>query len=180
MTSPAPRDGERPALEDIAHSVRGAAQLVKFIAQASNTPASIRAGLELISSTLEQSAEKADALIDEVGINISDHLGITTSDLASMHFAPVSPAFKRQPDSIGLWKQDAEAEFDLWGQVETILAQDDAGLERRFVANPDEHVAAVDALEKLRERWQGGIKLMEATLLRLAVAIARWEQSDGR
>ena len=52
-------------------------------------------------------------------------------------------------------------------------------MERRFNANPDEHLAMVDALEKLRERWLGEVKLLEASLLRLAVVVARWEQSGG-
>jgi hypothetical protein len=172
-------DAERPALEDFAHTVSGAAQLLDSVAHSSKTPPALRAGLELLSSALGATVQKANALIEEIGIDLSQSLGVSTNDLAEMRFSPVTPAFHRQPATIEPWTSRAQAEFMLWGAVESLLAEDDAGLERRFNANPDEHLAMVDALEKLRERWLGEVKLLEASLLRLAVVVARWEQSGG-
>lgn len=168
---------ETPALQQVAQNVRGTAELLSYIAQAPSTPGNLRAGLALLVRTLDEVANQADQLIDDVGIDISSHLGITTTDLANMRFAPVTPGFRRQPATLTAWKQSAEADFNLWGKVEQILAEDDVGLEHRFIANPEEHLTLVDAMEKLRERFQGDTKLIEATLLRLAVAVARWEQS---
>ena len=172
-------DGEPPSLAVLARNVRGTAQLLGLVAHAPDTPATIRAGLEMLADMLRNSADRADHLIDDVGIDISNQLGITTSDLANMRFAAVTPAFQRQPDTLSQWKKSAESEFHLWGEVENILAEDDIGLERRFQAAPDDHLDLVDSLERLRERWQHDMKLVEATLLRLAVSVARWEQSGG-
>ena len=168
---------EHPALDDLAQSVRAAAQLLDSMAHSSTTPMHLRAGLTLISKSLQQTADNAGKLIDEVGINLSEQLGITATDLAAMSFTPVSPAYHRQPATIDAWDTRTEAEFALWGAVEAILALADPALEARFLADPDEHLNLVDALEQLRERWQGEVKLLEATLLRLAVVVARWEQS---
>lgn len=179
MTGHPGGDGDRPALEDFAHFVRGAAQLLDSVSHSSTTPKNLRAGLDLLSTSLHQTADKASALIDEIGIDLTEQLGITTSDLARMNFTAVTPAFQRQPRSLSDWTARAEAEFTLWGAVEAILSENDTGLERRFTANTDEHLALVDALEKLRERWQSEVKLLEATLLRLAVVVARWEQSGS-
>jgi antitoxin component of RelBE/YafQ-DinJ toxin-antitoxin module len=173
-------DSERPALDNFAHTVRGAAQLLGMVAQSPETSTNLRAGLELLSTTLGQTAQMATALIDEIGIDLSDQLGITTTDLAQMNFTPLKPPFHRQPPTVEGWRERAAAEFTLWGAVESILTEDDEGLEHRFAANADEHLELIEALEKLRERWQGEVKLLEATLLRLAVAVARWEQSDGK
>ena len=96
-----------------------------------------------------------------------------------MRFSPLQPPYRRTPETLTLWKKASEAEFELWGEVEAILSEDDAGLERRFVGAPDDHLALVEHLEKQRERWLNDMKLLEATLLRLAVAVARWEQNDG-
>lgn len=169
-------DGGRPALEDFAHTMRGAAQLLDSVAHSSTTPPPLRTGLELLATMLGQTADKATSLIDEIGVDIGSHLGVTTSDLAEMQFTPVTPAFQRSPATLENWTGRAKAEFMLWGAVEGILAEDDIGLERRFDDAPDEHLMMVDALEKLRERWQNEVKLLEATLLRLAVVVARWEQ----
>lgn len=173
-------ESERPALEDFVHSVRGAAQLLGSVAHSTGTPKSLRAGLELLATSLNQTAEKANALIEDIGINLNEQLGITTLDLAQMSFIAVTPAFHRQPGTAAEWADRAQAEFTLWGAVESILAEDDASLQRRFNAATHEHLALVDALEKLRERWQSEVKLLEATLLRLAVVVARWEQTGER
>ena len=117
--------------------------------------------------------------MEDVHIDLSGNLGITTTDLANMRFASVHPPYHRHPDTLTQWKKASELEFGLWGEVETILAEDDAGLEQRFLAAPDDHLALVEQLEKQRERWLSDMKLLEATLLRLAVAVARWEQSEG-
>jgi hypothetical protein len=178
---PAPQhfqaDGEATALEMLARNVRGASQLLAMVAQSAGTPPALRAGLDLLACSLRQSADQADRLIDDVGIDISNQLGITTNDLANMRFAPVNPEFHRKPGSVAQWHKTAEDEFALWGDVEDILSEDDAGLEQRFSAAPQDHLRLVDSLEALRERWQHDMKLLEATLLRLAVAVARWEQS---
>lgn len=173
-------DDEKPGLEELAHTVRGVAQLLGSMAQASSTPADVRTGLELLSRMLGKTANNAASLIEEVGINLNAHLGITTSDLAMMDFAPLAPAFRRQPATQEAWLARAQAEFTLWGAVESVLSQDDAALERRFNSDADGNLALVEALEGLRARWQDEIKLLEATLLRLAVVVARWEQSDHR
>ncbi len=172
-------DAERPALEDFAHTVSGAAQLLDSMVHSTRTPPELRAALDLLCNALNTTAKKANVLIDEIGIDLSQSLGVSTTDLAEMHFAPVTPTFHRTPSTAEAWGSRAQSEFMLWGAVETLLAEDDAGLERRFNANPDEHLAMVDALEKLRERWLGEVKLLEASLLRLAVVVARWEQSGG-
>ncbi len=179
---PAPQhqmaEGEIPALDVLARNVRGAAQLLGLVAHTPDTPDTIRAGLAMLAETLRNSADHADRLIEDVGIDISNQLGITTSDLANMRFAPVNPPFHRSPETVGQWKKTAEAEFALWGAVENILAEDDLGLEHRFQNAPDDHLELVESLEQLRERWQHDIKLLEATLLRLAVSVARWEQNS--
>ena len=167
------------ALEALSRNVRGASQLLTMVSQSVATPPGLRAGLELLADSLRQSAEQADRLMSDVDIDISNNLGITTTDLANMRFAPVNPPFHRQPDSLAQWKKGAEVEFALWGEVEAVLAEDDVGLEQRFQAAPDDHLALVEHLEKLRERWLNDLKLLEATLLRLAVSVARWEQSDN-
>ncbi len=169
-----------PALVGLARNVRGAAQLLTMVSQSVATPPGLRPGLDLLADTLRQSADQADRLMDDVHIDISNNLGITTTDLANMRFAPVNPAFHRQPDTLAQWKKSAELEFGLWGEVEAVLAEDDVGLEQRFNAAPDDHLALVEHLEKMRERWLNDMKLLEATLLRLAVSVARWEQSDTR
>jgi hypothetical protein len=171
-------DDDKPGLEDLAHTVRGVAQLLGSVAQASTTPPDLRTGLELLSRMLGQTATHASNLIEDVGINLNTHLGITTSDLALMDFAPLVPAFKRRPNTAEGWNTRAQAEFTLWGAVEGVLSQDDTTLERRFRADADGNLALVEALEALHARWQDEIKLLEATLLRLAVVVARWEQSD--
>ena len=170
-------DDEKPGLEELAHTVRGVAQLLGSMAQASSTPVDLRTGLELLSRMLGKTANNASSLIEDVGINLNAHLGITTSDLALMDFAPLAPAFRRQPPTPDGWLTRAQAEFTVWGAVEAILGQDDLALEIRFNADPDGSLALVEALEALRARWQDEIKLLEATLLRLAVVVARWEQS---
>jgi hypothetical protein len=171
-------DDEKQGLEELAHTVRGVAQLLSTVARADNTPPSLRAGLELLSTTLAQTAGNAASLIEDVGINLNAHLRITTADLALMDFAPLVPPFKRQPASQDAWMARAQGEWALWGAVETILGQDDEALEDRFNADPDANLALVDSLETLRARWQDEIKLLEATLLRLAVVVARWEQEN--
>jgi hypothetical protein len=182
MTRPnqSAHDDEKPGLEELAHTVRGVAQLLGSMAHASSTPADLRTGLELLSRMLGKTANNANNLIEDVGINLNAHLGITTSDLAMMDFAPLVPAFRRQPATPEAWLARAQAEFTLWGAVETVLSQDDSALERRFNSDADGNLALVEALEGLRARWQDEIKLLEATLLRLAVVVARWEQSDHR
>ena len=169
-----------PALDGLARNVRGAAQLLAIVSQSSGTPGTLRPGLELIVQSLKQSADQAERLMEDVHIDLSGNLGITTTDLAQMNFTPLKPPFHRQPPTVEGWRERAAAEFTLWGAVESILTEDDEGLEHRFTANADEHLELIEALEKLRERWQGEVKLLEATLLRLAVAVARWEQSDGK
>ncbi len=173
-------DRERPSLEDIAHSLTGAAHLLDAVSHSPKTPTAIGSALELLANVLHQTAHKANALLDEVDIDLTDHLGITTSDLAQMKFAPVTPPFTRIPATIEAWTARSRAEFTLWGAVESILSENDIALERRFNSGTDEHIELVEALEKLRGRWQGEVKLLEATLLRLAVAVARWEQSGER
>jgi hypothetical protein len=175
-----PADDERPGLEDIAHTIRGVAQLLDSVARTRSTPPDTQTGLELLSRTLGRAADDTTALIEDVGINLNAHLGITTSDLALMDFTPVSPPFRRQPSSLEGWTARSQAEFTLWGAVESILSQNDLSLERRFNTDADGNLALVDALEALRTRWQEEIKLLEATLLRLAVVVARWEQSEPR
>jgi hypothetical protein len=172
-------EADVPSLAELARNVRGAAQLLGLIAGVPDTSPSLRAGLELLAGTLRHSADQADSLIDDVGIDISDQLGITTTDLANMRFSAVAPPFRRETDTLAAWKKVAEAEFNLWGEVEEILAEDDVGLERRFQSAPDDHLDLVDSLERLRERWQHDMKLVEATLLRLAVSVARWEESGN-
>ena len=173
-------DDEKPGLEELAHTVRGVSQLLGSMAQASSTPPDLRTGLELLSRMLGKTADNASSLIEDVGINLNSHLGITTSDLALMDFAPLVPAFWRQPGTQDSWLARAQAEFTLWGAVETILGQDDHALENRFNADPDGNLALVEVLEALRARWQDEIKLLEATLLRQAVVVARWEQSGHK
>ncbi len=179
MTRPShnPPDEEKPGLEELAHTVRGVAQLLGSMSQAANTPADLRVGLELLSRMLGKTANNADSLIEDVGINLNAHLGITTSDLAMMDFAPLVPQYRRQPATQDSWLTRAQVEFTLWGAVETILSQDDATLERRFNGDADGNLALVAPLEDLRARSQEENKLLEATLLRLAVVVARWEQS---
>ncbi len=169
---------EPSALERVATDVRGVAELLGHISTAANLPANLRAGLQLLTRTLGDTASRADTLIDDVGIDISSHLGITTTDLANMRFSPVNPPFRRQPGTMSAWRHAAESDFALWGKIEEILAEDDNGLSQRFLGNPDDHLSLVDAMELMRERFQDDIKLIEATLLRLAVAVARWEQSS--
>jgi hypothetical protein len=173
-------DDEKPGLEELAHTVRGVAQLLGSMSQATTTPSELRTGLELLSRMLGKTASNASSLIEDVGINLNAHLGITTSDLAMMDFAPLVPQFRRHPATQDGWLTRAQAEFTLWGAVESILSQDDATLERRFNGDADGNLALVEALEGLRARWQEEIKLLEATLLRLAVVVARWEQSDHK
>lgn len=169
----------RPALEDIALALTGAAHMLDHLARSTQTPAALGSALELLSGALHQTAQKAKVLIDDVTIDLTEQLGISTADLAQMNFAPVNPPFRRRPASIESWVARARAEFELWGAVEAILIENDAGLERRFNGNADAHLDLVEALEKLRKRWQDETKLLEATLLRLAVVVARWEQSGG-
>ena len=168
-----------PALEGLARSVRGAAQLLACVSQSPGMPATARPGLELLVQSLKQSADQAERLMEDVHIDISNNLGITTTDLANMRFAPVQPPYHRHPETLPQWKKAYELEFSLWGEVESILAEDDVGLEQRFLTAPDDHLALVELLEHQRERWLSDMKLLEATLLRLAVAVARWEQSEG-
>ena len=175
----APTEDRSPGLEQLALTVRGAAQLLGAVAQSNAMPGVVRPGLELLVQSLRQCADQADQLQADTHIDISNNLGITTTDLANMRFAPLQPPYQRSPDTLQAWKKASEAEFELWGDVEAILAEDDAGLERRFLAAPDDHLGLVEQLEKQRERWLNDMKLLEATLLRLAVAVARWEQSDG-
>lgn len=178
-THPVP-EPERASLGAVAQDILGAAQLLGTVAQAETLPPALRSGLELLSRMLIRTADNAASLIEEIGFDITDHLGVTTADLARIAFTPVEPPFHRHPGTLDGWTGRAQAEFMLWGAVEAILAEDDAGLERRFNENTDEHLMMVDALEKLRERWQSDIKLLEATLLRLAVVVARWEQASER
>lgn len=168
---------EPSALERVANDVRGVAQLLSHVATTATLPLSLRSGLQLLARTLDDAAGHAEHLIDDVDIDISSHVGITTTDLANMRFSPVNPPFRRQPGTMSAWRHAAESDFALWGKIEEILAEDDTGLEQRFRGNPDDHLSLVDAMELMRERAQGDIKLIEATLLRLAVAVARWEQS---
>lgn len=175
----APAEEHSPGLEQLALTVRGAAQLLAAVSQSSGMPGVVRPGLDLLVHSLRQCADQADQLLADTHIDISNNLGITTTDLANMRFAPLQPPYRRTPETLQLWKKASEAEFELWGEVEAILAEDDAGLERRFLGTPDDHLALVEHLEKQRERWLNDMKLLEATLLRLAVAVARWEQSDG-
>ncbi len=172
-------DAETLSLNGLAQSVRGAAELLGLVAHSPDIPQGLRAGLAMLTQSLRQSADHADRLIEDVGIDVSDQLGITTTDLANMRFAAVTPEFRRQPETLAQWKKSAEHDFNLWGEVELILAEDDLGLEHRFQSAPDDHLDLVDSLERMRERWQQDIKLVEATLLRLAVSVARWEQGGN-
>jgi len=168
---------ERPVLQDMAHSMRGAAQLLESVAVSPTTPSYLRAAMELLGGLLHRTADQAGHLVEDLSLDLTQHLGVTTGDLAQMRFAPVDPPFQRTPASLQAWTQRSEAEFTLWGTVEQILGEDDAHLEARFRANPDEHLQLVDAIERVHQRWQAEVKSLEATLLRLAVAVARWEQS---
>jgi hypothetical protein len=175
----APAEEHTPGLEQLALTVRGVAQLLGAVAQSSGMPSTVRPGLELLVQSLRQCADQADQLLADTHIDISSNLGITTTDLANMRFSPLQPPYRRTPETLTLWKKASEAEFELWGEVEAILSEDDGALERRFLAGPDDHLSLVEQLEKQRERWLNDMKLLEATLLRLAVAVARWEQNDG-
>jgi hypothetical protein len=173
----APTEVHPPGLEQLALTVRGAAQLLGAVAQSNTMPGVVRPGLELLVQSLRQCADQADQLLADTHIDISSNLGITTTDLANMRFTSLQPPYQRTP--MPAWKKASEAEFELWGEVEAILAEDDAGLARRFLGAPEDHLNLVEQLEKQRERWLNDMKLLEATLLRLAVAVARWEQNDG-
>ncbi len=157
--------------------MRGAAQLLDSVAASSTTPAHLRAALELLGSLLHRSADQAGLLVEDLGLDLTQTLGVTTTDLARMHFAPVDPPYQRHPATLEGWTARSEAEFTLWGTVEQILGEDDSLLDIRFKANPDEHLQLVDAIERVHQRWQAEVKSLEATLLRLAVVVARWEQS---
>ncbi len=170
---------ERPVLQDLAQAMRGAAQLLDSVALSSTTPAHLRAGLELLGNLLHRTAGQADSMVEDLGVDLSQHLGVTTGDLAEMHFDAVEPPFHRTPATLGAWTARSEAEFTLWGTVEQILGEDDATLESRFRAQPEDHLQLVDAIERVHHRWQAEVKSLEATLLRLAVVVARWEQSGG-
>ena len=172
-------DSDRPVLQDLAQTMRGAAQLLGSVSHASTTPANLRAALALLASLLDRTAEQASGLVEDLGLDLTQQLGVTTSDLAGMHFQPVDPPFLRTPATLSAWAARSEAEFTLWGTVEQILSDDDVTLEDRFNASPDEHLRLVDAIDRVHQRWQGEVKSLEATLLRLAVVVARWEQSGG-
>ena len=167
-----------PALDGLARNVRGAAMLLATVSQSPGMPAAMRPGLDVLVQSLKQSADQAERLMDDVHIDISNNLGITTTDLANMRFSPVHPPYRRHPETLTQWKKASELEFGLWGEVESILAEDDAGLEQRFLAAPEDHLALVELLEHQRERLLSDMKLLEATLLRLAVAVARWEKGE--
>jgi hypothetical protein len=176
--SDAMRQGaERPALQDLAHTMRGTAQLLDSVAHASTTPQNLRLALGVLGTLLHRTADQATSLIDDLGIDLTQQLGVSTSDLAAMQFQPVMPAFQRTPPTLAAWTARSEAEFTLWGSVEQILGEDDASLEDRFNASPDEHLRLVDAIDSVHQRWQAEVKSLEATLLRLAVVVARWEQA---
>ncbi len=172
-------EAEKPALQDLAQTIRGAAQLVASVAHGSSTPANLRQGLQLLASLLDRTASQASGLIDDLGIDLTQQLGVTTAELAAMQFQPVAPPFLRNPATLPAWTARAAAEFTLWGTVEQILSEDDATLEERFSASPEEHLRLVDAIDRVHKRWQGEVKSLEATLLRLAVVVARWEQSGA-
>lgn len=178
---PAPAGGEPPednhawAFDRFARNVLGASQLLGVIAESATATGPLSPGLELLSESLRQSAEEAERLIDGAKIDLSVNLGITTTELAAMSFAPVSPPFHPSRDSMAAFIECARVEFALWQEVATILADDDHSLEGRFDENVDEHLALVEQLETQRERWLDDMKLIEATLLRLAVVLARWE-----
>jgi len=174
-----PTETERPVLQDLAQTLRGASQLLDSVAHSTTTPATLQAALALLGTLLNRTADQANALVEDLGLDLTQHLGVTTDDLAAMHFQPVDPPFQRTPATLAAWAARSEAEFTLWGTVEQILGEDDATLEDRFNASPDEHLRLVDAIDRVHQRWQGEVKSLEATLLRLAVVVARWEQSGG-
>ncbi len=166
-------------LQDLAQTMRGAAQLLDSVALSSTTPSHLRAAMDLLGSLLHRTADQANTLVDDLGLDLTQTLGVTTTDLAQMQFGPVDPPFQRTPGTLAAWTARSEAEFTLWGTVEQILGEDDASLDARFKASPDEHMQLVDAIERVHQRWQSEVKSLEATLLRLAVVVARWEQSGG-
>ena len=170
----------QPTLHSLARSLRGTAQLLGSVAQSSDILAAMRPGLELLAQSLQQSADQAEQLSDDAHIDTADNSALTTSDLANMRFAPIHPPYHRQPNTLSQWKHASEQEFTLWGEVEGILSNDDVGLERRFLTAPDDYLMLVEQLEQQRARWLSEMKLLEAALLRLAVAVARWEQGDSR
>jgi hypothetical protein len=157
--------------------MRGAAQILDLVAVSSKTPPHLRAALELLGGLLHRGADQAGLLVEDLGLDLTQTLGVTTSDLAQMRFVPVEPPYQRTPPTLAGWTARSEAEFTLWGTVEQILGEDDVALDARFKASPDEHLQLVDAVEAVHQRWQGEVKSLEATLLRLAVVVARWEQS---
>ncbi len=170
---------QEPALQDMAQTIRGAAQLLDSVAHGGSTPSHMRQGLELLAGLLNRTADQATALVDDLGIDLTEQLGVSTRELAAMQFQPVVPPFQRNPATLAAWTARSAAEFTLWGTVEQILGEDDTALEDRFTASPEEHLRLVDAIDRVHQRWQGEVKSLEATLLRLAVVVARWEESGS-
>jgi hypothetical protein len=170
---------EPPGLPEITETIRGAAQLLDSVAASVGTPPNLRAALGLLGTLLNRAADHAGALVDDLGVNLGEQLGINTADLAAMEFQPVTPPFERSPSNLAAWMARSEAEFALWGQIEKILSSDDKALEARFRADTDEHLDLVNAVDQVHRRWQSEVKSLEATLLRLAVVVARWEQSGS-
>ena len=72
-------DAERPALEDFAHTVSGAAQLLDSMVHSTRTPPELRAALDLLCTALNTTVKKANVLIDEIGIDLSQSLGVSTA-----------------------------------------------------------------------------------------------------
>jgi len=178
-TGSGPRNtGERSALEDLAHRVRGAASLLEVIAHHPSIPCKIQNSLDLVSSTLDETADRAKSLIEEIGIDLTEQLGITTDDLATMHFSPAQHPFHRSPATPIEWMDRADSDFAAWGEVERILGQDDVTLETQFMADIEGHMQLVDTIEAMHSRAQTELKQLEATLLRLAVAVARKERFE--
>jgi hypothetical protein len=175
---PRPGPGERSALDDLVHRLHGTASLLDIIAQHASMPQRLQTALSVLFEGLNETAHRAEGLAEESGIDLSSELGITTDDLATMSFVAAVPSFQRTPADLGAWLARAEQGFADWGEVERILGQDDIELETMFMQQVPSHMKLVERLEAMHSTAQADTKLLEAALLRLAVAVARKEKFE--
>ncbi len=175
---PRPGPGERSALDDLVHRLHGTASLLDIVAQHATMPQRLQTALAMLFDSLNETAHRAEGLAEDSGIDLTSELGITTDDLATMSFVAATPPFHRNPANLAAWLARAEQAFTDWGEVERVLGQDDMELEASFMQAVPAHMRLVERLEALHMTAQADTKLLEAALLRLAVAVARKEKFD--